>query len=536
MHYVFLIIYFLVKIFTKEYKLTKEKFIKLLIEGIIGVSLAAIVLIPSALFTLGNTRLSSKWSLTKMILLPFIDFIEIIRAFIFPSEVMSIRGILSEYNYKSVELYLPIIGIILAFSYLIKNKKKWESILMIILCIFMLIPILNSSFILFQNTYYARWFFMPILILSLMSIKCLDDKLDIKPGVKATIILSIIFIITLVIYNIEGKIINDLPYFIMTIIFMIVNLIITYIIMKKENKSKLLIISIFIFITIWGNFNVYYYKEKNIKTNNMYFNFLKSDEIIELEPNVRTNSASTCDYNYGYILKNNNIRAFNSNINSSAFEFYKNTDKKRKVKTNIDVKKKKLNDYLGVKYIISCDNEDLTKYGYELYQTNKPYKIYKNNEYKEFGFPINDFITEEEYKNIPRENRINILDTKAVLTNKQINKYKDLIGKKVEYKTNDFNFIKNGFTSKIETTEETLAIYQIPYDSGWTAKINGKNVEIEKVNTGLMGIKLNKGLNEVEFNYYTPGLDIGLIISGISFLTLISYIVINKINKGKIKK
>jgi len=523
---VFLIIYFLVKVFTKEYKLTKQKFIELVIEGLIGVSLASLVLIPSALFTLGNTRLSGSWSIKKMLIYPFKDYIEIIRAFIFPSEVMSIRGILSKYNYQSIEIYLPIIGIVASSTYFIKNKKKWESILMLILCIFMFIPILNSSFILFQTTYYARWFFMPALILALMSIKSIENKENIKPGIKLSIILIVIFTITLLIFKINNKVIYNLPYFILTIIFMIINLILTYFILKSKNKIKLLIISIFIFITIWGNINVYYYKEKNIKTNDMYFEFLNSSEKIKLEKNTRSNSASSCDYNYGYILKTNNIRAFNSNINSTAFEFYQTVGKKRKVKTQIDIKNKELNDYLGVKYIISCDNEDLTKYGYKLYETKSPYTIYINNEYKEFGFPKNKFITEEEFNLIPKEKRINILYDTAVLTKEQIDKYKNLNGKQAEYNYNEFEFTKNGFKSTIDTNKETLAIYQIPYDKGWTATLNGTEVEIEKVDKGFIGIKLNSGINKIEFKYHTPGLNIGLIISSLSLISLIIYIIV----------
>ncbi len=529
---VFLILYFLVKTFTKDYKITKEKLLTIIIEGTIGCALASIVLIPSALFTLGNTRLTNNWSIIEMLFYPPVNYIEIIRAIIFPSEVMNIRGILTNYNYKSIELYLPIIGITLAFSYFIKNKKKWESILMIILTTFMFIPLLNSSFILFQNNYYARWFFMPTLILSLMSIKALDKKESITPGIKATITLLLTFIIMLIIYKIFGNIIKDLPYFIMMITFMLINLILTNIIIKKENNTKLLIIAIFIFITIWGNFNVYYYKEKNINTKDMYYTYLKSNELLNIEPNTRTNSTSTCDYNYGYMLKNNNIRTFNSNINSSTFEFYKTTDKERKVKTKISVKNKKLNDFLGVKYIISCNNEDLTKYGYTLYETQEPYRIYKNNEYMQFGFGINEFITEEEYKKMKKEDRISILNKKAVLTSEQIEKYKTLIGKKATYKKQEFEFTKNGFTSTIETTEETLAIYTIPYDKGWTAFINGKKVNIEKVDNGLIGIKINKGINNINFKYKTPGLKTGLIISNISLITFIIYIIINK-KRGK---
>lgn len=529
---VFLVLYFLVKILTKEYKITVSKFITIIIEGLMGVTLAALVLIPCALFTLGNTRLSNKWTLSTMLTYPLKDFTEIIRAFIFPSEVMSIRGALSEYNYKSIELYLPVVGITLAFTYLIKNKKKWESLLTIILCIFMFIPILNSSFILFQSEYYARWFFMPTLVLSLMSIKSLENKDNIKSGVIVTVLLALIFFINLIILK-DMQIIYDKPYFIMTIVFMIINLILTIIITKTKNKTKILIASIFIFITIWGNMNVYYYKEKNIKTNDMYYTYLKSNEIIQLEKNIRTNSTETCDYNYGYILKNNNLRTFNSNINASAFEFYKSVGKKRKVKTKVDIKNKELNNFLGVKYIISCDSENLSKYGYKLYETKEPYKIYINEDYKQFGFPVNKFISVEDFKQIEKEGRINILKDTAVLNEEQINKYKNLQNQNVKYIKNEFEFTKNGFKSRIESTGETLGIFAFPFDKGWTAKVNGKEVEIESVDNGLIGIKINKGMNEIELNYITPGLRIGLLISVVSLVAFIIYFIRNK--KMKIK-
>ena len=84
---------------------------------------------------------------------------------------MTPRAYLDIANYDSVDLYLPFVGSVLAISYSISKKKSWISILMFTCIFFMLVPILNSSFFLFTTSYYARWFYMPTLVLALLSIK-----------------------------------------------------------------------------------------------------------------------------------------------------------------------------------------------------------------------------------------------------------------------------------------------------------------------------------------------------------------------------
>ena len=108
-----------------------------------------------------------------------------------------------------------------------------------------------------------------------------------------------------------------------------------------------------------------------------------------------------------------------------------------------------------------------------------------------------------------------------------------MYNKKVKYNSNKFTFEKNGFTSKIDSTGETLAIYAIPYETGWKATNNGKEVLVEKVDNGMMAIKINKGINDIKFTYMTPGLKSGLIISIISFIIYCLYFYLNYRKKAK---
>ena len=53
----------------------------------------------------------------------------------------------------------------------------------------------------------------------------------------------------------------------------------------------------------------------------------------------------------------------------------------------------------------------------------------------------------------------------------------------------------------------------IPYTSGWTAKVNGKAVQVQNINGGLCGIELPKGTCKVQMVYALPYLKLAATIS-----------------------
>ena len=525
---IFLIIYFLVKVFCKEYKVTKQKIVCLIIETIIAILFSSIILIPTAYFIKSNPRVGNGWTINGMLQYPSIAYyIEIFKAFLFPSEVMYPHATVFSNNYSSVEIYLPVVGIVLAASYFIKNKKNWLSILMLILCIFMLVPILNNSFILFQKSYYARWFFMPSLILSLMSIKCLDEDIDKKTGFITSIICLAIFFTLFIFYNknsIYGTGVFDKPFFITSIIVMIINLLLTY----KNKNFKLLLIYIFVFVSLWGNITVYYYKDKSIRTHQEYYEYLNSYKTIKIDKNSRVNSANSCLHNISDIQKNMNIKTFNSNMSGSSFEFFDSLDYQKTVFTILDVKDKELSKFLSIKYVLVCANEELEDYGYKLVESKGNYKVYYNEDYKEFGIIPNSYITNKEFKDLSLDEKKKTLNEKIILTSDQIKKYKDLYNEDTKYEVKNISFDKNGFSLKVDSNKEALILFTVPYDEGFKAYINKKEVNIEKVSNGLMAIKINKGENNIEFNYFPKGLKIGIIFSCLSIIIFISYYIYNK--------
>ncbi len=60
-------------------------------------------------------------------------------------------------------------------------------------------------------------------------------------------------------------------------------------------------------------------------------------------------------------------------------------------------------------------------------------------------------------------------------------------------------------------TRDTTLIFTLPYDKGWSAKQNGKPIQIHRIQKGLMGVRVSKGSGTV-FNIYSPRLIEGSLI------------------------
>ena len=526
---VFVVIYYIVKVICKSYVFDLKKFFNILREGVLGTLLASVVLVPSLFFTISNPRISNSFTLSSSLKYSsLINYIEIFRAFFFPSEVMTPRAYLDTANYASVDLYLPFVGSVLAISYSISKKKSWISILMFTCIFFMLVPILNSSFFLFTTSYYARWFYMPTLVLALLSIKCIEENISIKSGTIISFLSLGVMILSYFVLKYrypEVEYIHDIKYLIMMISFMIINLVILILIYKSKNRLKYLFIFTILFVGIWSNYSIYKYRCNSLEYNKRYYNYIHSYKEIKFDDLVRTNSFTGCFSNQGIIFKNGNLLSFNTNMEGSAFEFYNSVDYQRLVSTSVLVDSP-LNQFLSVKYFISCTDEE--KDDYKLYKDTKNYKIYLNDNYKEMGFVFNKYISNKEFLEKSTEEKYNIINSMIILDDEQITKYKDYYNEDVKVNSNKFKFINNGFISDIDVSKDTLVLYSVPYDKGWKAFNNGREVEIENVDNGMMAIKINKGMNNVKFTYYPRGLKLGLWLSIVSYIGLLIYCIKSK--------
>lgn len=81
---------------------------------------------------------------------------------------------------------------------------------------------------------------------------------------------------------------------------------------------------------------------------------------------------------------------------------------------------------------------------------------------------------------------------------------------------------KDHISSKIKITDKTKWVATtVPFDKGWSVRVNGEIIEYSKVNLGFIGFELEQGEYEVEMKYNAPFYNIGVFVSAISFVVLI---------------
>lgn len=546
---VFLALYFLVKWITKEYKLTWKKFFQLAIESVLGVGLAAVILVPSIIFVLGNPRVDNVWTLKDALLPKDYQLVEIFRGLLFAPEIMSERSLFHPYLFTSSELYLPFVGIVLFTAFMWKNKKSWISILLLTCFIFMVIPILNSTFFAFTTTYYARWFYMAILIMSLASAKALEENIKLEHGYLAAGIILVSFIFLTLMFSLgESQVVYHFSYLLINILIALFGYLGLYFVYKfKRNKkwfSKLLIIGVIISTAVQGF--VFFYKYNVLSDQKLYNEtYLNNDISLDyIKDGERTDINDDGYTNLSYVLNVPNLKNFNTSISPNAFSFYYSLSKYRDVRTDIGENHPKLRDFLSVKYFIAQNPYTMDL---KIVEENSTYKVYENKNFVSMGIPYEYYISKDDFFNLTPEQREDILIYAAVLDKEQIIKYKDILEEidlsKIDKLNKDyekyisslkdktsteFTYTKKGANLTIPSEKETLYILSIPYDKGWKIKVNNKEIEYENVDNGLIGLHLNSGENKIVMEYKDRGLTLGIVVSIISLISTIVYLVIKK--------
>lgn len=68
---------------------------------------------------------------------------------------------------------------------------------------------------------------------------------------------------------------------------------------------------------------------------------------------------------------------------------------------------------------------------------------------------------------------------------------------------------QNHVRGKVETAAKCLLFFAIPYNKGWSARVDGKNAALLRVNIGFMGLMIEEGSHDVELEFDPPYLVAG---------------------------
>lgn len=588
---VFAVIYFFVRLFSKTITVKFSRFLVLVFEAILGLALASVILLPTIYTLLNNTRISDTLMGWNAIMYGKEQiYANILQCFFFPPDIPA-RPVFfpgAEVKWSSLGGWLPIFSMVGVFTFFSKKKGHWLKRI-IGICIFMaLVPILNSAFYAFNTAYYARWFYMPILMMCLATVVLTEDiETDWSFGYKW--VLGITLAVALVIgffpqktsdgtiilglYS-QGKTDDDRLMYIVrywgACLIAIISLIILFAVLKliKSNTKAFYRVSVAcvcIVSVVYANVFIFCGRTHSYDIKEVVI-----DSLIEGNIDLKDNSeyrvdCYDCVDNTSMFLGLKGINAFHSIVPSSITEFYDYLGIERVVASRPDTDYPAIRQLLSVKYLLNRkdgdsfideDTKETLMSGYSYYKTESGYYIYQNDNYIPFGFSYDYYMSYDFCDGYSGDDKSRLMLKAILLTDEQIEKHSDILENintlsysgystpgQVSLSLSDssmeldseilaatsatsFKIDNKGFEAQIERKNETLVFFSVPYDEGWSATVNGTKVEIEKVNAGFMAVRVPEGVSEIRFDYMTPGLIDGVKISTISAVVFLLYILV----------
>ncbi len=577
---VFGIIYFAVRLISHAIKPRASQIFALFFEAIVGILLAAFILLPSYLAISGNGRVTEMnlgWN--SIFFGKESIYGNVLEVFFFPPDLPARPVMFPEADVKwsSLGAWMPIFSMVGVFAYCGAKNGNWLKRIIITCAVMAFVPILNSAFYLFNDSYYVRWFFMPILMMALATAIAIEDReISWNSGFKRVGLITLI--ITLVIgffpQTTDESVIIGLftepknPMYIarfwVTCAIALGGLVVlaTIIKMRKDNLEKFLrfsILSVLIMSVGYANFFVASGKSHSYTHTAVVDNLIEGKLELEGDPDTFRIDTFACMDNAPMFLGYSSINAFHSIVPSSIMEFYEFIGEKRDVASRPDVSKYAIRSLLSVKYLINQDGEDRftedsgnTKMpGFEYLYNSEGFDVYENINYIGYGFSYDAYLSFEEAEKMGNNVRANSMLRAIILDKAQINKYGHLLtpydkycaqpgntdsnsyfdlkieaARRNETAAISFKTGKNSFTAVVERDRENLVFFSIPYDEGWSATVNGKAVPVEKVNIGFMAVPVGEGRSEIVFTYKTPGLSAGAVITLSAAAILTVYLLI----------
>lgn len=219
-----------------------------------------------------------------------------------------------------------------------------------------------------------------------------------------------------------------------------------------------------------------------------------------------------------FINQNNLIKQF-TGLNKDIFTKAKYTkeETENKIIYNIEPKNENLYLYIPVKEPLNYPN----------------IKVYINDKF------YTNYLTKYEWStlylgNYKENTKITLEYTNKVDLNEIYFYYENLNNFEKHYnilKNNQVNINKitsSNLIGDINIDEKSNILFTIPYDEGWTIKVDEKETKKIKTMDSLIAIELEKGSHKIELNYEPKGLKLGLYITIIGLFITIFYITLRK--------
>ena len=563
---IFLCIYFVCKLTAKDFRLTGRKFGHLLWESVLGVAMGCLLLFPAVLSLLQNPRtidLSSGWGFLTYAKVQ--QYLAILLSWILPPDSPYLTSVWSEgvIKWTSMTAYLPLCSLAGAMAYWRSRKADSKKRIVAVCAVCALVPVLNSAFCALNSSYYARWYYMPSLILAAMTVNALEDPdvdLDAPArGIGWIMLATLVFAVVPVRDDTTGTwsfgVLKNPEQFFVVLGFGLLGLALyRYLcgIWRQNSRfAQRMTAAVLVFACVFSMVHIGIGKFGQWHTDS---------DLVEQDTNALQlkNDLPEGDYridtykihdNIGMWLDKSCLQYFGSTAAPSILSFYPGLGVKRDVRSEPEIANYALRGLLSVEYLITTPEkresfEDEADAGWTYLADVDGYTLYHNDNYVPMGFTYDYYVTKATYEASVKTLRSNLLLRALVLTDEDVAQYGEYLTELSEDMLNDlhydsytqdcadrrahscsvFQMNNAGFHAEITLDKTNLVFFSVPYDDGFTAYVNGEKADILRVDEGLMAVLCPAGASSIDFVYQAAGLSASRVVTAVAIPVWVVYV------------
>ena len=564
---IFLVLYFIARLIGDSgFRIGVRDFFCLAFEAVCGVLIAGILFVPSIFQVLDVPRSTS--------MLNGWDFLFynknqryglILEAMFFPGEIPARSSMFesADAKWSSVALFLPlfslsgVLALVKGASTTASQRMKWLRILLPACFVITMIPGLNSSFVLFNYSFYTRWWYMPELLCALATVYVLEhEEFDLRFGVKFCAVAVVLISLLAVFFPMKDKetdqILPRIAVKISPAVFVNIGIAIAMTVVafsmlhwrKRDSAAKFtkkVTAGVVVCSMALGYYFVSYGRILGPYLGD--YNSKVSAQIHIDDPEFHRMESLDSLNNINMLWDMSSLKSFTSIIPSSTFDLYDLLGIERSVNSNPKTENYALRSLTNVRYLIVSQNTDEKKLDealkdmpmFEFMEEQDGYDIYRNTVALPMGYAYDTYILDSDAKKQTKVD--NLMVGSAILTAEQVEKYSDILLERKPESLNDeqryerfltdaeerqalgakqFSVNSSGFTAVTDYTSEKLLVFSVPYDKGWSGTVSVQGaapqaLEVDKVNGGFIGVRIPAGVCEISFTYKTPGGSLGII-------------------------
>ncbi len=565
---VFLLIYLGVKVAFGEYELSLKRFGLLVFEACLGVGLGMALALPSLLNVIQNPRTDNFASGFGLIMYGNVQqYFAILSSLFLPPDPPYLPNIFTEgaIKWTSMSAFLPIVSVAGVAAYFKSRRWNATKMLLSVSLVMALVPILNSAFYAFNSSYYARWYYMPLLIAAFATLRSLEDAdIDLAFGARFALAVTCVYVIFGILPKRDEDgvwsigLAQDPAKFWLTFLTALFAVLVFYLIVKNyRHKAKfaaVLLGAVMGFSVFYSVIHISLGKFPQWD-NDADYKAQQYDTAARLElPGegfYRIDAYKMHD-NVGLWMDESCLQTFNSVVTPSIMEFYPMVGVKRDVSSKPETDIYPLRGLLGVRYTVmpredtaSFEADEVASRGWHPLEEQGTLAVYENENFLPLGFTYDQYIEMDLLTTIYEGDRAGMLVRAIGLTDEQAQKYGHLfegevgesyasityedyvgnVGARRASSAYDTRADASGFAVDIDLPEDDLVFFSVPYDEGFSASVNGQEAEVLKVSGGMIAVYAPAGDNEIVFRYETPGFKAGAAVSIGSMAVLCVYLI-----------